>query len=179
MQTNRMFFTADTHFGDESIIRYENRPFSTVEEMDSKLIEKWNSIISAEDEIFVLGDFSAYDKHKTAEICKKLNGRKYLVMGNHDTHNELWYYDCGFESVSKYTIIYDNFWILSHEPLYINTNMPYANIFGHVHNNPIYATVSPQSYCVSLERTGYVPIGFTEIKKQIKEQVKCSDIGRS
>ena len=41
--------------------------------------------------------------------------------------------------------------------------MPYANIFGHVHGNPLYADVSRQSFCVSAERTGYIPLEFEEI----------------
>lgn len=117
--------------------------------------------------MFVLGDFSAYGAEKTAEICARLNGRKILVTGNHDTEDIGTYLRCGFAEVSRYPIIYDNFWILSHEPMYVNTNMPYANLFGHVHANPIYADCSPQSFCVSVERTGYAPIEFAEIKRNI------------
>lgn len=55
----------------------------------------------------------------------------------------------------------------SHEPLYVNENMPYANLFGHVHNSPIFKDFSKQHYCVSVERINYAPISFEEIKKQI------------
>ncbi|MCM1505672.1 MAG: hypothetical protein NC177_00835 [Ruminococcus flavefaciens] len=47
--------------------------------------------------------------------------------------------------------------------------MPYANIFGHVHANPLYKDVSEQSFCVSMERTAYRPVEFTDIKRQINE----------
>ena len=102
-------------------------------------------------------------------ICKSLNGKKILVMGNHDEHTPNWYRECGFEEVSRFPVIYENFWILSHEPMYVNTNMPYANIFGHIHSNPIYKTVSNQSACVSVERIDYRPVEFSEIKKLIAE----------
>ena len=165
----KIFFAADTHFGDSAIIRYENRPFADADEMDRTLIENWNRVVSDNDRVFLLGDFSAYPPERRAEICRSLNGRKFLVMGNHDTLNERQYYEIGFEGVSRYPVIYEGFWILSHEPLYVNKNMPYANIFGHVHANPIYSTVSEQSFCVRIERTGYAPIEFEEVKRRIKE----------
>lgn len=166
----RVFFTADTHFGDSNILRYENRPFSGVEEMNSEIIRKWNETISADDKIFLVGDFSAYGFEKSREICQQLNGEKFLIMGNHDTENEQYYYNCGFSGVSRYPIIYENFWLVSHEPLYINRNMPYANIFGHVHANPIYTDVSERSFCVSVERINYTPVEFSEIKRRILEK---------
>ncbi len=170
-----IYLIADTHFGDEAILRYENRPFQSVKEMDETLIRNWNSTVSPKDAVFVLGDFSAYDLKKTAAICQQLNGHKYLIMGNHDTASEHDYLACGFETVSRYPIIYEQFWMLSHEPLYINRNMPYANIFGHIHANPMYRTDSPQSFCVCVERIGYTPIGFDAVKKRVMdENHRCS-----
>lgn len=167
-----IFFIADTHFGDGNIIRYENRPFADIAEMDRVIIKKWNETVSAYDKIFLIGDFSAYCFDKSREICRSLNGEKFLVMGNHDIENEQYYRDCGFSEVSRYPIIYESFWILSHEPMYINKNMPYANIFGHVHGNPIYSDFSEQSFCVSVERTEYRPISFSEIKRCIQERAE-------
>lgn len=70
------------------------------------------------------------------------------------------YRKSGFEEVYDYPIIYENFWILSHETMYINQNMPYANLFGHVHQSPQYTTYSKQHYCVTVERIGYTPVVF-------------------
>ena len=52
-----IYFIADTHFGEDNIRRYENRPFETVSEMDKAMIENRNSVISENDEVFVLDDF--------------------------------------------------------------------------------------------------------------------------
>ena len=52
-----IYFIADTHFGEDNIRRYENRPFETVSEMDKAMIENWNSVISENDKVFVLDDF--------------------------------------------------------------------------------------------------------------------------
>ena len=52
------FFTSDTHFGHENIIKYCNRPFTSTEEMDKALISNWNKVVKPEDTVFHLGDFA-------------------------------------------------------------------------------------------------------------------------
>lgn len=166
---NKTYVIADTHFGDNSIIKFENRPFRSAEDMDAILIANWNKVVDKNDKVLVLGDFSFYGKEKTTTICKLLNGEKFLIIGNHDEENEKYYYECGFSGVSRYPIIYNDFWMLSHEPIYVNESMPYANIFGHVHSNPIYKDCSSRSFCACVERISYTPIRFSEIQKRIKE----------
>lgn len=165
----KTFFTADTHFGHSNIIKFESRPFQDVDEMDGVLIERWNEVVRPQDEIFVLGDFSLYEKDKTTEIVHRLNGTKILVMGNHDTQTSEYYLECGFDQVSQYPIVVADFWILSHYPMYVNQNMPYANIFGHVHSSKVYRDYTGQSFCVCVERWDYRPIEYSEMKRLMKE----------
>ncbi len=162
-----IFFIADTHFTEENIIKYENRPFASVQDMNESLIEKWNARVCDEDIVYVLGDFGALEQEK--EILTRLRGIKYLVKGNHDIKENEYYRKAGFQEVYDCPILLESFWILSHEPLYVNENMPYANLFGHVHNSPLFKDFSKQHYCVSVERTDYAPISFDEIKRRIKE----------
>lgn len=164
------FFIADTHFGGENIRRYENRPFATAIEMDEKFIENWNQIVTENDTVYVLGDFSDYgDEEKDRNILSRLNGSKILVMGNHDRHrtSQEWR-DLGFAECFSLPVLYKDFFLLSHEPLYINTNMPYANFYGHVHANPSYKDTSKQSACVSVERIAYTPIEFQTLWEKMK-----------
>ena len=116
------FFIADTHFGDAGICRYENRPFANADEMDRELIRRWNETVTSEDSIYVLGDFGANGYEKT--VLSKLNGKKFLVKGNHDTKTNAEYRAYGFTEVYDHPIILDNFWILSHEAIYVNSYMP-------------------------------------------------------
>jgi len=167
---SRIFMIADTHFGHPNVIKYEKRPFRDVEEMDSTLVKNWNSVVKSRDKVFLLGDFSFYNKEKSSEICKALNGHKTLIMGNHDDKSPNYYMDCGFDSVSKYPVIFDEYWILSHEPKYVNDSMPYANIFGHVHANKQYRDYSASGFCVSVERIDYTPIDFERIKQAVMEE---------
>lgn len=164
----KTYFIADTHFGDSAILRYENRPFENVSHMDNELISRWNSVVSDEDCVYVLGDFGA-EGYET-EVISALNGKKYLIKGNHDVKSNDYYRKAGFEEVYDHPIILDNFWILSHDAVYINTNMPYANLFGHVHNSPVVKDYSDQHFCVSVERIDYAPVCFERVKQIVKEK---------
>lgn len=161
------YFIADTHFGDDNIRRYENRPYKTADEMDKALIENWNGAVSCEDMVYVLGDFGADGSEK--EILSKLNGEKYLIKGNHDVRSNEYYRNAGFQEVYDLPVLFRGFWILSHDAVYVNRNMPYANLFGHVHNNPIVRDYSSQHFCVSVERINYTPILFEKIARKVKE----------
>ena len=162
---SRDYFIADTHFDDDTIRRYENRPFDTVRAMNEALIENWNRAVSAEDRVYVLGDFGAPGRE--AEILSALNGQKILVKGNHDTRSNEYYRQAGFGEVYDLPVLYEGFWLLSHEPLYVNTNMPYANLFGHVHASPLFRDLSPQHFCLCAERLDYTPISLEDIRVRI------------
>ena len=77
------FFTSDTHFGHANIIKYCNRPFADVEEMDNTLIHNWNSIVRPEDTVYHLGDF-AVGGGPAAPYLHRLNGTICFCLGNHD-----------------------------------------------------------------------------------------------
>lgn len=80
-----MFFIGDMHFGHENAIRFDNRPFDSVDEMDAELIKRWNNKVSNGDLVYVLGDMIWKTKNSTAaEIINSLNGQKILIKGNHD-----------------------------------------------------------------------------------------------
>lgn len=120
--------------------------------MDDALVNNWNTIVSDNDIVFHLWDI--WDD----SLVSKLNGKKYLVKWNHDTKDNEYYRKLWFIEVYDMPVIFQGFWILSHEPLYVNANMPYANIFAHVHLDPRYKTASEQSFCVSCDRIGFKPI---------------------
>lgn len=157
----KLFIISDTHFGHENIIRYCNRPFSSVEEMDNAIIKNWNETVSNQDTIIHLGDFGLGKKERIAEIISKLNGKKILIMGNHDNWSEEFYRKAGFHTVSRFPIVYDSFYIMSHAPLQLSETTPYYNFYGHVHNDEKYIETAT-SKCVSVERIGYRPFMIYE-----------------
>lgn len=78
-----IFFTADTHFGHDNVIKFDNRPFVDVRDMKEQLIAKWNNKVKPGDIVYVLGDF-IWTNHNAEEIVKALNGQIILIQGNHD-----------------------------------------------------------------------------------------------
>lgn len=145
------FAIADTHFGHKNIIKYCNRPFDTVEEMDDYMINRWNKVVDEEDTVYHLGDFALTNTKRQIEIFNQLNGNIKLIRGNHDHQTQTKLVDrIGFKSVHN-NLIVNNF-ILSHRP--INDNK-LINIHGHTHNNII---KDKKHLCVSVERIDYTPI---------------------
>lgn len=83
-----LFLTSDHHFNHKNIIKYCNRPFSSVEEMNEALIENWNKVVKPLDSVYYLGDFSFGSYEQTLPIFNRLNGVKTMVaIGNHDAGN--------------------------------------------------------------------------------------------
>lgn len=80
-----VLFTSDTHFGHAAVINLCSRPFTSVDEMDQEMIERWNAAVRPSDTVWHLGDFA----HKCRPdrinwIFSRLNGTKHLIVGNHD-----------------------------------------------------------------------------------------------
>jgi calcineurin-like phosphoesterase family protein len=140
--------------------------------MNETLIQNWNSVVGKQDIVYMLGDFALCGKGQIIEIGNRLNGRKRLILGNHDTGSFETYYKAGFEYVYNHPIILDEFYILSHMPKFTQSDGLYANIYAHVHNDPTYKDVSQRSFCASAERIEYTPILFDDILKAMME-VEC------
>ena len=84
------FFTSDTHFGDAHILRQRGGAFGSLDDHDAALIEGWNDVVGADDDVWHLGDFAAgASRGRCAEIFEALRGRKRLIRGNHDTNRVL------------------------------------------------------------------------------------------
>jgi calcineurin-like phosphoesterase family protein len=79
-----VFFTSDTHFNHTNIIRYCQRPFNDVAEMNETLIGNWNQTVGNEDIVFHLGDFCIGSAAEWSQILDRLNGKIYLILGKHD-----------------------------------------------------------------------------------------------
>ena len=84
-----IYFTSDNHFYHKAVIKFCNRPFLSVEEMNEKMINMWNMTVGPEDTVIVVGDFCFGNSQQRADILAQLNGgTKILVQGNHDKGNK-------------------------------------------------------------------------------------------
>jgi calcineurin-like phosphoesterase family protein len=80
-----VYFTSDHHFGHSGARSLYRRPFASVAEMDRQMIDRWNSVVKSDDEVWHLGDFAVRQPpERVMSLLSELHGRKYLVMGNND-----------------------------------------------------------------------------------------------
>ena len=131
------FYIADTHFGHKNIIRYDNRPFKNVIDMDDVIIKNWNKAVTDNDTVYIIGDISWYDYKRTAAIFNSLNGHNILIKGNHDRVNKE-ITSC-FDRICDYLEIQDDNEkvVMSHYPmLFWNGQFRDSiHLYGHVHNS--------------------------------------------
>lgn len=83
-----VWFTADQHFGHGRLLELSaarGAAFSTVSEMNARLITNWNMVVAPEDTVYVLGDFDMHGKDATLAFVGPLAGTKILITGNHDS----------------------------------------------------------------------------------------------
>ena len=162
---NKIWVTSDTHFHHRNILIYEatNRQFKDVDEMDRAMIERWNSVVRPCDVVLHLGDVAFAGKTITQNIVQKLNGRKWLLLGNHDRDKKFDWQEIGFERVFSSPFKMDGKFIFSHEPL---AEIPdgMVNIYGHVHGSKHYNTMDSNRFCACVERHNLTPVEYFSIR---------------
>ena len=85
VESTMIWFTSDTHFGHANIIKYDARPFTSIEEHDEALARNWNACVGKADVIYHLGDFAWHRQVTDVDmLLARLHGTKILIFGNHD-----------------------------------------------------------------------------------------------
>ena len=169
--SGRVWLTADTHFGDADIIRYCGRPYRSAEDMDRDLVARWNARVGKNDVVWHLGDFGSGGKEDIAKVFRQLNGDKRIVLGNHDAEGVKFYYEIGFSKVYDMPVLFEGFFVLSHAPVgWVSSGLPFANVFGHVHNSELYRTFTARSACVCVERWGYGPAAWDDVLAGMRKE---------
>lgn len=168
------FFTADTHFNHANIMKYCNRPFRDINEMNDTLVKNWNEKVNQGDIVYHLGDFGwgqgrGYQIEGLAEIINSLNGQIFLIEGSHDkpanklAHKfvkilPLMTIKEGSESITLCHYCMRT-WRRSH----FNT----WHLFGHSHGRlePI-----GKSWDVGVDNNNYEPLSFFEIRQIMQKR---------
>lgn len=155
-----IFVVSDTHFGHANIIRYCNRPFSSVEEMNEKMIDNWNQLVTIHDHVYHLGD--VYFGSETSNFFHRLNGKKRLILGNHDNGKDQKLRNM-FQKISMWRMFPEFKVLLTHVPVHpmsLSEKAP-INIHGHIHEKDVFGN---QYRNVSVEKINYTPISLEEIR---------------
>jgi len=183
---DKLFFTSDTHFFHKNIIKYCNRPFEDVYEMNKTLVDNWNKVVPEDGVVFHLGDVSLTATPKILnDLLHSLNGTKYLIIGNHEKDalgkeyiREHWngIYDIAEIFVPDEEISYKKQHIvMCHYPM-IAWNAGHRNswqLFGHVHgglSNKGKINHHPAQMDVGVDCHNYYPISYQQVKEQITKQ---------
>lgn len=137
------YYIADLHIGHANINTFDHRGFTSIDEMNEHIINQWNSVVKAHDEVYILGDMFWYvgDTKKIVRILNQMRGKKYLIIGNHDKRwlddydNDK--YHC-FNWIKDYAEVRDNRrdLILCHYPIMSYNHQFNSNawmLHGHIH----------------------------------------------
>lgn len=171
-EAGMIWFTSDLHFDHEKIIKHANRPFSCVEEMNAALIHNWNSRIDVSDDVYILGDLSMKGATYVNELLAKLNGRKYLIKGNHDKFADQTTFDRNLLIwiQNYYEFDYQNErFILFHYPIEEWNHFFHGSIHlhGHQHNHADYNCQNRERglrrYDVGVDANNMSPVSIDEI----------------
>ena len=165
-------YISDLHLGHRNVINFDNRPFLDTEEMDRVLIKLWNSRVSADDNVYIVGDFCYRNENAAEWYLRQLKGHKHLIIGNHDgatlKNEKAMAY---FESVDKMMHVSDDGKqiCLCHFPI-AEWNGYYKgswHIYGHIHNrrNETYEFMKTKERALNAAAciNNYTPVSMNEL----------------
>ena len=174
---SQIYFTSDLHFCHNRGFIYEPRGFNNIEEMNNTIVENWNNIVTNEDKVFILGDLILNDNEKGLKLLNKLNGHKFVILGNHDTPTRAKLYDgpttvLGFADRIDYN---EYHFYISHYPT-LTSNLDggrslkqrILNLFGHTHSKEKFYQDNPTMYNVALDAHNNIPVSIDQIIEDIK-----------
>ena len=184
MNGDRLLFSRkDTHWGHRNIIKYCQRPFADVDEMNETLITNWNNSVGKDDIVFHLGDFAMGGFAEWSRLLERLNGRIYLILGNHDMKT-IGKGFSRFEHVAMQMLInigcqriyLNHYPFLCYGGAYRNT----WQLFGHVHTSGVqtgmdYSRLNnlfPTQYDVGVDNNNFTPVSFEQVEAIIRKQIK-------
>lgn len=168
-----IFVVSDTHFGHKNILTFLRedgspvRPFSSVEEMDEHLVERWNSVVSPSDHVYHLGDVYFGDGWKHLD---RLNGKKRLLLGNHDNGRDQKLHKV-FKKIGLWREFKEYDCLLTHVPVHESSlHKRSLNLHGHVHNGEHRGLIQDPRYvncCVEVQQ--YTPQPIELLTKKVTE----------
>ena len=173
----KRFIISDTHFNHSNIIKYCDRPFKNVMDMNDTIINNWNNIVNSNDIVYHLGDFFLGSKYDLKDFVDRLNGTIYLIRGNHDRLSVKSYVDSVIVVLKNAPIILEEYkYMLSHRPLPdMMIKDDYINVHGHIHEKNLEEIYDNSLFDkdkhvnVSCDVLEFKPVLLNKIKKKVKK----------
>ena len=163
-----IYFTSDFHLGHSGIITMQDRPFATVDEMDRVLLTNYNAVVRKNDTVYILGDICHHMQADAAnEIIGRMNGKKYLLVGNHDKK----YDPTLFAEIKDFMTVSLNgtYFALMHYPMlsWPKKNSGSIQLHGHIHARADYNVKNREDgirrYDVGVDANDYFPVSLKRI----------------
>jgi calcineurin-like phosphoesterase family protein len=179
---SKIFLTSDTHFGHDREFIWKVRGFNSIKEMNETIVQKWNDTVSAEDDVYVLGDVILGDP-SNIEYVKRLNGKLHIVLGNHDTANREKMYrelpnvvevaEVGIRLKYK-----KHHFVLTHYPMMTGNlekeslKQITLNLYGHTHQMSNFYNDMPFMYHVGVDSHDGYPVLLDDIIEEMYAKVR-------
>ena len=158
------FFTGDEHYNHRNILKYCDRPFDSVEEMDEELIKRHNSVVGKNDVVVHAGDFTLEKKEVAHKYQQRLHGTHIFLKGSHDYWlrgarcHEIWE-----KTIDGIYVVVCHFamrvWARSH----FNSFQLYAHSHGKL--DPI-----GKQWDIGVDNNDFYPISFDQIREIMKNR---------
>jgi calcineurin-like phosphoesterase family protein len=168
-----VYFTSDLHFYCKKSPYVGKRKFATNIEKNEFLIEQWNQVVKKDDEVYLLGDISDGNGSETNEILHRLNGLKYLVIGNNDQYLDDPQFDVSlYEWYKQYyeLLSMGTKFVLFHFPIeaWVGYRKDRVHLHGHLHRpKPIYEPI--RRYEVGVDAHDGKPVSLEEVWESVKD----------
>ena len=169
------WFSSDHHFWHKNVIKFtypsgkDRTQFEDIVEHNEHLITQHNSVVQPNDKVYLLGDIAW--NSKAIECIKRMNGRKILVMGNHDKQKANSYLGCVDDLKGVVCISKGINAVATHVPIH-PCQLEHrfnCNIHGHMHG---YCIDDPRYINVSMEQINFTPISLDDIITQHEKQMR-------
>ena len=155
-----IYYISDLHLGHENAIKFDNRPFANIKEMHDTILDNWNSRVTGNDTVYILGDMIWAKEHEWPFYLGPLAGNKVLIRGNHDPKEFSATTRKFFQDIKDYKEIKDEGRkvVLCHYPIPF-FNFGFAKecymLYGHVHTTVEYEYLKEMRKTVMAHSTGH------------------------
>ncbi len=166
-----IWLISDTHFLHANSLKWGDGTradhFKDVHHMNEVMIDNWNMVVKPGDKVYHLGDVFMGNKDEFKKLWPRLNGRKRLIVGNHD---DIKFLSSGgfFQKVQMWRIFKEHDMVLTHVPIHNDHfRVGSFNVHGHIHEKE---SPTPMHECVCVEQINYTPVNIESLRDKLSKR---------
>lgn len=178
----KIWVTSDLHLNHNREFIFKPRGFTTIQEMNEAIVERWNEVVDVNDDVYVLGDLMLGEYEVGLDCIKRLNGALHIVIGNHDTDNRIKHYYSLPNVVEVVPAIIFKYkkhhFFMTHYPCFTGNLEKEAlaqmtlNLYGHTHQKSNFYNDIPYMYHVGVDSHNCYPVLLDDVIKDMYAKVE-------